>query len=179
MKRIIWHWTAGRYTASDYEKTRYHFLIEEDGSEVEGDKPPEANKGPLGPDYVRHAGGFNTDSIGVAVCAMGGAQERPFHKGQYPVTREQIDGLVRVTADLCEIYNITPGRYTTMCHSEVRPRFGAGVYKWDVNYLPAFPRLIEPEAAGDYLRGRVQQELANRRPAPKTGGLWAFLRRWL
>ena len=179
MKRVVLHWTAGGYMSTAYERSRYHFLIEFTGARarvVEGDKPPEANKSPLGPDYVRHAGGFNSDSIGIAICAMAGAKERPLDPGRFPPTRQQIDALVKLTADLCETYNIAVSPYTVLMHSEVRPRFGAGVYKWDINLLPGMSQIVSPEAAGAAIRQRVQNELNSRDPKPTW---WARMaQRW-
>src|SRR5690606_14966315 len=37
MERIIWHWTAGSYNASETDKEHYHFLIEGDGDIVRGE----------------------------------------------------------------------------------------------------------------------------------------------
>ena len=177
MKRIVWHWTGGTYSASIYEKRRYHFLIEGDGKVIEG-APPEANKAPLGKDYVRHTGGLNTDSIGIALCAMGGAQEAPFDAGMYPPTRDQLAALVDLSADLCETYGIKVSRHTTLCHSEVRPYFGRGRYKWDINLLPGMKRPVEPTEAGDAIRSRVRTELQDRKHKwNQPSRLVAWLRR--
>ena len=179
MKRIVWHWTAGTHHPSDYEKTRYHFLIDGNGNVHDGDQPPEANYvrpgGSLKPNYVRHAGGFNSNSIGISVCAMSGAREHPPREGPYPVTAAQLDSLVKKTAELCRIYNIKPHRNTTLMHSEVLPRFGAGIYKWDINLFDG--KMWKPTEAGDFIRSRVVTEMrqeTHRRP-PK----WQrWLRRW-
>lgn len=174
MKRIVWHWTGGGPTASAYELTRYHFLIEHDGTVVEGEKPPEANKAPLGPDYVRHAGGFNSDAIGISLCGMHEARESPFDWGPYPLKAAQVPALIELTADLCETYGIRPGPKTVLCHSEVRPRFGRGKYKWDINILPGMDKPTEPKIIGDHLRGRVQEALKVRK---EGGGLGALIAR--
>lgn len=173
MKKIVLHWTAGGRVANEKEKASYHFLVEGDGTVVEGDKPPEANRSPLGPDYVRHAGGFNSDSIGVSLCGMAGAEERPFHPG-IGLTRNQYPVAVSLIADLCETYKITPSRNTVILHSEVRPRFGRGVYKWDVNWLPGMDKPEDPVVMGDMLRSDVSRELNSRSKV----SWWARLRGW-
>ena len=163
LKRITIHWTGGGNQASAYERTRYHFLCEGDGTVVEGDKPPEANLAPLGPDYVRHCGEFNSDNIGVGICGMMGAREKPFYAGLDQITAKGINAAVGVAADLCETYKIKVTRRTVFLHSEVRPRWGRGKYKWDVNFWPGMKKPGDPVEMGDRFRLMVKTELESRR----------------
>ena len=148
--------------ASAYERTFYHFLVEQTGKVVRGNHSPEANRRPLGPVYAEHCGGMNSDNIGIALCGMAGAQERPFAPGFSPITIASYNKAVILAADLCETYGIAVTRRTVFLHSEVRPRFGRGVYKWDVNWLPGMTAPGDPVMMGDAFRARVASELETR-----------------
>lgn len=177
MKYITLHWPGGGHTPSAYEKSRYHFLITGAAQVIEGDMPPEANRAPLGPHYVRHCGGMNSDNIGVALCGMADANEVPFSPGPTPITKASYLAAVHLVADLCETYGIKVSRNTVFLHSEVLPRFGRGNYKWDVNWLPGMAKPADPELMGDAFRELVSQELARRsRRTPR--GFWALWRKW-
>lgn len=179
MKRLVIHWTAGGPRPSPYEKTRYHFLIDQDGERHEGDMPPEANKSPLGAGYVRHAGGFNSDSIGISLCGMLNATESPFNAGPYPITAEQVGEAAKLAAELCVIYGISVTPATVLMHAEILPRFGRGVYKWDVTWWQGLAKSISATDAGDYFRGMVTRELDKLRPlqAPQRPWWHRFLHR--
>lgn len=164
MKAIVLHWTGGGPRPSPYEKFRYHFLIAHDGERHEGDMPPEANRSPLGAGYARHAGGFNSDSIGISLCGMFNATESPFNAGPYPITAGQVREAAKLAAELCVIYRIPVTPTTVLMHSEIRPRFGRGVYKWDVNWWGGLVKPMSPQDAGDYFRGMVTRELDKLRP---------------
>lgn len=162
MKRITLHWTGGLNAASAYEKTRYHFLIEGDGKVVDGDKPPEANRAPLGAGYVQHCGGMNSDNIGISLCGMKDARETPFDKGTAPITMKSYLAGVKLAADLCETYGITVSRNTVFLHSEVLPYFNRGIYKWDVNWRPDMGAPGSPLDMGNIFRSEVNRELLKR-----------------
>ncbi|MDB6177951.1 N-acetylmuramoyl-L-alanine amidase [Paracoccus sp. Z330] len=161
MKRIIWHWTAGTHRASAVDRDHYHLLIEGDGKVVYGARPISANAAPLSANYARHTASLNTDSIGIAVCAMDGAVQLPFDAGRYPITEEQLHQLVTETARLAKGYNIPVSRQTILSHAEVQPTLGvtqAG--KWDIAWLPGRSSATDPIGCGDHLRYLVAQELA-------------------
>jgi len=125
MKRVIIHWTAGAHSASDLDRDHYHVLIEGDGNVVLGKHKPEANLSTGDGVYAAHVRMFNTGSIGVAVCAMAGAEGWPTMKpGRYPITAAQIDALSAAVADLCETYSIPVARETVLTHAEVEPTHG-------------------------------------------------------
>lgn len=170
MKRIVIHWTGGTHKASDYEREHYHELVEGDGNRVLGHKPPESNKAPLGSGYVRHTGGLNTDSIGIAVCAMGGrdVKEVPLVTGKWPITPAQVKSIVKVAAQYCEIYKISVTPETVLTHAEVLGRFGRGVYKWDITYLPGMTKTASATEIGDRLRALIQKELDKSKTPVKT-----------
>jgi hypothetical protein len=159
MKRLVLHWTGGGPRPSPYELDHYHFLIAQDGERHEGNKRPEANRSPLRDGYVAHAGGFNSDAIGVAVCGMHGATESPFKAGPWPITGQQMREAAKLAAELCDTYRIKVTPETVLMHSEIRPRFGRGVYKWDVNVWGGLTKPLPPFEAGNAFRDMVQREL--------------------
>ena len=153
MKRIILHWSGGSHRASALDKQHYHLVIQGDGSVVYGDKPISANAAPLSANYAAHTSSLNTDSIGIAVCAMHGAQQSPFKAGSYPITEAQVRQLVQETARLAQGYNIPVTRQTILSHAEVQPTLGvtqAG--KWDIAWLPGRATATDPIGCGDHLR---------------------------
>lgn len=177
MKRVVLHWTGGGPNPNAKDLRSYHFLISQDGTRHEGDSPPEANIPPLGKDYVRHAGGFNSWAIGVGMCGMLEARESPFSAGPYPITTKQYEEACKVVAELCKTYRIAVTRNTVLIHSEVLPRFGAGIPKWDVNWLPGMTRPGDPVEMGDAFRARVASHFETIRLAPAPHPLIAWLRR--
>lgn len=168
MKRIILHWSAGTHRASALDREHYHYMIQGDGSVVVGDKPVSANAAPLSRNYAAHTANLNTDSIGIAVCAMRGARQSPFSPGDQPITDAQVEALVTLTAMLARDYGIPVSRTTILSHAEVQPTLGvrqAG--KWDIAWLPGRSNANDPIGVGDYLRARVTEKLNPQRPAPK------------
>ena len=160
MQRIIWHWSGGSYTANASDKRHYHFIIEGDGTVVAGNHPPEANAvihSPKdGSTYAAHTRGLNTGSIGIALAAMRGAQERPFNAGPSPITEAQLDALARLTARLCTQYGIPLQRDTVLTHAEVQPTLKVAQRgKWDICWVPGMSGVGDPVAVGDGLRDRV------------------------
>lgn len=173
MKRIIWHWTAGNHTPSAYEKTRYHLLIDGDGSVQVGKHPISANASgrKLSPGtYAAHTANLNTDSIGLALCAMHEAKERPFNAGKYPITDNQITSLIDETAKLCIQYGIKPTRKTVLSHAEVEKSLGVKQKnKWDIMWVPGLSHPISSVEIGDSLRSQVAfriSEMQKAEPAP-------------
>ena len=170
MDRIILHWTAGTHRANATDRRHYHYIIEGDGTVIEGQFPPEANaRGPLiSGRYAAHTASLNTGSIGVALAAMHGARERPFDPGAHPITPAQIEALARLCADLCRRYDIAVTRRTVLTHAEVQPTLGVRqAAKWDVAWLPGMAGPGDPIEVGDRLRLRIGDALdPPARPAP-------------
>jgi len=164
MQRIIWHWTAGGHKANGTDKRHYHFIIEGDGTIVEGNHPPEANAVIRSPNdgstYAAHTRGLNAGSIGIALAAMRGAIERPFSAGPSPITQAQLDALARLTARLCTQYGIPLQRDTVLTHAEVQPTLKVAQRgKWDICWVPGMSGVGDPVAVGDGLRDRVANTL--------------------
>ncbi len=179
MKAFCLHWDAGTYNPSSYSKSRYHSLTgynpeTKEAFLVEGDQPPEANKttkGKLPSNYVRHCGGHNSDTIGHAICSMGGndVREHPLNTGSYPPVKAQWDHAVRECVDYCEIYGIPVVREAIFLHAEVRELFNVGKYKWDVTVCQGvFDGQVSPKEAGDRFRADVQAEMKKRAVAKAT-----------
>ena len=170
MNRIILHWTAGGHTANGTDRRHYHYIVQGDGSVIDGNHPPEVNARIANPrdgsTYAAHTSGANTGAIGVAVAAMRGAVERPFSPGPSPITEAQVASLARLCATLCGRYDIPVERHTVLSHAEVQPTLGiAQRGKWDIAWLPGMAAPGDPVAVGDMLRGMIRQRLAAYRAA--------------
>ena len=157
MKRIIAHWTAGSSRASSNDKEHYHYLVESDGKIVQGRWAIDANRKPLRGHYAAHTMGCNSDSIGVAMCGMHGAVEKPFSSGKFPISQVQWNAFVRLIADLAKEYKIHVTHSTVLSHAEVHgtlkiPQRG----KWDIARLSFAPTIIGAKACGDKLRAEVK-----------------------
>lgn len=168
MKRIIIHWTAGSYNPSQDDLSHYHFVVDGNGAVVNGKLPVEENKAPIGKTYAAHTLNCNSDSIGVAIAAMAGAQERPFNAGAAPIKEIQLEALAGLVAGLCKQYGIPITRETVLTHAEVQPTLRIKQKgKWDIAWLPHLSAPIDPIAAGDMIRGRVSYAMTPKaRPAP-------------
>lgn len=160
MQRIIVHWTAGGNKASATDRKHYHLLVEGDGKLVRGDPPITANAAPIKAGYAAHTLNCNTGSIGVSLCGMAGAVERPFSAGKSPITMQQWAALPAILAALCRRYSIpvTPG--TVLSHAEVQATLGiAQRGKWDIAILPFDPSLNTARKVGDQMRAAVKARL--------------------
>jgi N-acetyl-anhydromuramyl-L-alanine amidase AmpD len=103
---IVMHWTAGTGNASGLDRSHYHFLVQADGSVVAGTLRPEDNISASDGRYAAHTRGANTGRIGVAMCGMRGAVERPFNAGPSPLNWPQVNAFCKLVADLCRRYEI-------------------------------------------------------------------------
>lgn len=160
LHRVIMHWTAGAYGAIALERRHYHLLVTCTGQIVMGDLAPEANADCRDGRYAAHTRALNTGSIGVAVDAMGGAVERPFDPGPYPITEEQAQALVRAVADLCLTYDIPVSRYSVLTHAEVQPTLGVWQRnKWDITWLPGMEKPADPLVVGDMIRAGIKDQM--------------------
>ncbi len=156
MERIICHWTAGGYIPSENDLSHYHILIDGDGALHAGSHVIADNESTSDGDYAAHTRGTNTGSIGVSMCCMAGAIDRPFNPGQVPMKQLQWDAMIAAVAQLCQAYSIPVTLQTVLGHGEVeknlgRPQSG----KWDPMMLPFAPKL-SPEEVGEKLRSEVR-----------------------
>jgi N-acetyl-anhydromuramyl-L-alanine amidase AmpD len=159
LDRVILHWTAGTSSASDFDRKHYHILVEGSGRVVRGIPSIAANgvSAPVGVGVrASHTFNCNTGSIGVSMCGMRGAVERPFNAGPSPLTRVQWEAAARVVAVLCRRYGIPVTPRTVLSHAEVQANLGITQrQKWDVSRLPFDASLVGAPACGNVFRSLV------------------------
>ena len=159
MARVVLHWTAGAHKASALDKEHYHVLVEGDGTVVYGTHPIDANAKPAREPRASHTRNLNTGSIGVSLCCMRDAVERPFSAGPSPMTITQWQVAAEVVAELCAKYNIAVTPRTVLAHGEVQAVLGvAQLQKWDPLVLPFTPNVARQQVM-DQFRASVQQHL--------------------
>lgn len=157
MKRIIIHWTAGTNIANLTDKQHYHYIINYDGTVIQGKYKPEDNLNCNDGRYAQHTGGGNTGSIGVSMAGMYVPNKTPVQQTKYPLTKKQVESCFKLCAELCKKYNIPITKDTVLTHYE----FGkahpntSSAGKIDIIYLPPYP---EQSAAkiGDFIRGKIK-----------------------
>ena len=156
MKRIILHWTGGKYTPSSTDFEHYHFLVDKYGDILKGKYTPEDNLNCNDGKYAAHCGGFNTGSIGLSICAMWGYQS-PKNTGDYPFSRVQAEATWSYCATLLKKYNLKPSKDTVLTHYEVGKMLpkSTSAGKIDITYIPYEPA-IGADEAGDYIRNKVR-----------------------
>jgi hypothetical protein len=160
LTRIHLHWTAGGHKATATDRNHYHFIVEGDGTEVDGAFAPEDNLVIGDGEYAAHTLNANTAAIGVAVAAMRGAKERPFNPGPSPITPQQLDAFVRLCARLCVRYGISVTRWSVLTHAEVQTTLGIQQRgKWDITWLPGMDQPGTPIEVGDRLRRLISAEV--------------------
>jgi hypothetical protein len=157
MDRIIAHWTAGAHRASEFDREHYHFLVEANGNIVRGTKSVAANSGKLkSGQYAAHTASCNSYSIGISMCCMAGAIERPFNAGSQPMTAVQWGAMVEAIAQLCKVYGIQVTEKTVLSHAEVEANLGAKQKgKWDFTRLAFDASVIGAAACGAKMRREV------------------------
>jgi hypothetical protein len=158
MLRIINHWTGGGSRASAIDLSHYHFLVQGDCSIVAGDEEIFDNLVTSDGDYAAHTRRLNTGSIGVGLCGMMDAVERPFDAGPAPINEAQFMALCRLNASLCLEHGIAVTPQTVLTHAEVEPNLGVAQRgKWDIARLPWRSDIVGARAVGDYMRSIVAE----------------------
>jgi N-acetyl-anhydromuramyl-L-alanine amidase AmpD len=156
MARLVLHWTAGGPEPSEMDRAHYHFLVSRRGRLIRGEHSIKDNVNAADDDYAAHTRRLNTGSIGVALCGMQGARERPFKPGPYPLTKGQWNNALLLCADLCERYGIVPNPRGLLMHSEVEKVLGVDqLAKWDVDVLTFDRGKWAGTTPGAELRARV------------------------
>ena len=156
VKRIVLHWSAGRYYPTEFEKNHYHYLIDADGNVYEGFYKPEDNDNCNDGKYAAHTGGGNTGSIGVCMCGMYGYKSKTFC-GDFPLKANQFEECMKFVAELCEKYGLAINKNTVLTHYEfgqANPKttsFG----KIDITYIPSYPWVTKQDA-GNFIRSKVR-----------------------
>lgn len=156
MKRIILHWTAGRYFPNECDFEHYHYLIDGNGDVYLGVYSPEDNKNCADGNYAQHTGGCNTNSIGVALCAMYGFKNRQ-NVGKFPITAVQLEKMFHLCAELLKKYGITLTEDTLFTHYEfgVKNPLSSVASKIDITYLPPYP-FVNKSEVGSFIRSKVR-----------------------
>ena len=162
MERIVCHWSAGEYKASETDRQHYHIMVEDDGQLVRGVYSIADNElcDPEGPtDYAAHTRLTNSRCIGVSVCCMKDAIEEPFDGGEFPMVKKQWEAMADVCAQICKRYWIAVTPETVLGHGEVEAILGtAQSGKWDPLKLPWEPDLSIP-MVGARFRSEVRMRL--------------------
>jgi peptidoglycan hydrolase-like protein with peptidoglycan-binding domain len=159
LHRVVLHWTAGAEGVIALERKHYHFVIDQDGSVVEGLYAPEDNAETWN-NYAAHTANLNTGSIGVALDGMAGADDFPFDSGPDPINMKQLDSMATVVAKLSKRYDIPVHRATVLSHAEVPVTLGVPQPgKWDIRWLPWMSRVEKATHCGDILRRMVRDQL--------------------
>lgn len=160
IKRVILHWSAGAYGASAEDLEHYHIVINGVGRPQRGDHSILDNVSCADEDYAAHTKGLNTGSIGVAICAMAGANEAPFAPGPYPIKPVQWNAALIACADLCRRYRIEPDRDGLLMHCEVQEFVGVRQRgKWDIGLRGTMwepPARYAKMTPGEEMRARVK-----------------------
>ena len=156
MKRIILHWSAGRYYPTEYEKKFYHYLIDKEGKIYEGFYKPEDNLDCKDGKYAAHTGGGNTGSIGVALCSMYGFKT-PKECGSYLITPIQFESCMEFCSRLCKRYNLEINANTVMTHYEfgLKNPKTTSAGKIDITYLPPYP-WVGKNDIGSFIRSKIR-----------------------
>jgi hypothetical protein len=186
---MILHWTAGGHKAVYMDTLHYHILVEyyegniadpaDDEINILSGTPIYRNAGDVSGrpaahrtegGYAAHTRGFNSGSVGLALCGMrGAADHRPevgdvgnVDPGPSPITRQQIEVMVGLIVQFCTIWGFRPTEDRVFTHYEAEALHKvtqAG--KWDITYIPGklFSRRdVGPwirRKAGDWMDGRT------------------------
>ena len=156
VKRIILHWSAGRYYPGDFEKQFYHYLVDVDGQVHNGKYKPEDNDDCTDGMYAAHTGGGNTGSIGVCMCSMYGFKSKSF-PGDFPIGKVQFEACMKLCAQLCQKYNLGVNSQTVLTHYEfglANPK-STSAGKIDITYLPPYS-WVAKEDIGSFIRTKVR-----------------------
>jgi hypothetical protein len=152
VQRVHLHWTAGWHTPNATDRRAYHGLYHGDGT-------CEKRADPWVP--RSHTLNANSGAVGLSLCCMVGAQERPFRWGQAPMTVKQLHAMCRDAASICIAYDIPVTRWSVLTHAEVQPTLGiAQRWKWDINVLPAMDAPGDPIVVGDKIRDIIMRYAA-------------------
>ena len=162
MKRIIYHWTGGRYLVNSIDKAHYHYIIDVKGKIHEGDFEPEDNKSCKQKQYAAHTGGGNTSSIGIAFAGMYCFVNRQ-NVGNYPLSKKQCEVGFELGARLVKKYNLNIDEKLT-----IQTHYGFGLRnpqtssfgKIDIVFLPPFPELM-PNEVENFICNKVRWYLNN------------------
>ena len=179
-RRVVLHWSAGKYISWSGERNDYHALIEwHEGNprvikgvpivnnlhELTSESPTYALDKING--YAPHTHGFNSWSMGIAICAMWRALDRD-NLGLWPVLSEQVDALITLCAQTAVVFGMEVGESTFFTHYEAHTLHGVPQNrqrdmefpssKWDITIIPQAGDLLADEV-GPWLREQIAGRL--------------------
>jgi len=164
----VLHWTGGTNRANATDKRHYHFLIEGDGTIRRGSFTVADNDDTSDAEYAAHTRYFNTRCVGVALCGMKDAIERPFSPGPYPINQTQWQVLIDLCAQLAVHYHWDINERTFTMHSRVQAVHGvAQLDKWDISVLPWSTSLDQYGIVHHLLSGIEHEALSSEPVAPE------------
>ena len=158
MKRLILHWTAGKYLPNSCDLEHYHYLVSGKGEVIKGLYAPEDNLDCSDGHYARHTGGGNTASIGVAICAMYGFKNE-LNVGNYPITAIQFERTMKLCAELLKKYGLSSGSLQTHYEFGQAHPESTSYGKIDIIHIPPYPAVTRHEA-GRFIRSKVKWYLS-------------------
>jgi hypothetical protein len=167
-RRIILHWTGGGPRANSTDRKAYHYIVEHDGTIVQGVHPVARNMQRVwGESYARHTGGFNSFSVGISFAGMMNFTS-PARPGSVPLKPGQVLAGLRFAAECChawELDALDPAQ--VFHHREAWELHGVkgtrNHTKLDITHLPFMPELRRTET-GPWMRSKIAelQEIAGR-----------------
>lgn len=137
MSRVVIHWTAGGPRCSGEDREHYHIIVDQENNLMLGEHGIADNVNTADGDYAAHTRDCNTGSIGISMCGMLDAEERPFKPGPFPIRKAQWEVTARAVAELVQFYGIPLTHKTVLQHGEVQKNLGIRQNgKWDCMVLP-------------------------------------------
>lgn len=168
-RRIILHWTGGGHRANQVDRKAYHYVVEHDGTVVQGVHPVADNMQRVwGDRYARHTGGFNSFSVGISFAGMKDAVNAR-HPGPAPLKEGQVLAGLRFAAECCAAWRLDPLNPAHVFHHreawELHGVKGTENHtKPDITFLPFLPELTRTQT-GPWLRARIAGFLRDDAPA--------------
>ena len=159
-KRIFLHWSAGAHSTP---YSAYHSIALGDGTLIRNT--------PYSQDKSRHTAGANSNSVGLAIAAMGGEGVSENNFGPYPPTEKQLNVMIGEAAKLALEWGWSEGTVDSnvRTHGEwerYATRNGileGAPQRWDVDKLRQSDPNIDTSKVlshgGNELRNRIKQKL--------------------
>ena len=189
MNRLTLHHSGGTHKPNATDLRAYHRVVDGSGVvhegqfAIENNAPGRIRRG----HYAAHTARLNTGNIGVALACMAGSQWSNPRAAKWFPTEAQVNAALKLAADLCIRYAISPSRENVLTHAEVEITLGVKQRnKWDFDYDP-FGRHTsrDPIRIGDELRDIIRGHMGGFTavtPSPRkvlrrgsTGGDVAYL----
>jgi len=157
--KITLHWSATDWYFSD--SGYYHVLIQYNPKDRKANPKKMSNY----TDRLPHTWHRNTGNIGICACCLGGENINEHNFGNWPLMKNQIEELCKVSAEICYLKNIDP--YQVKTHAEYAIEDGYFGERWDLAILyPLKPGeqvdlIKKAKETADLLRGKVMWYLNN------------------